>query len=164
MQLAVIEAFRNIGGISDANSTEFDKNTKNPVICLITEWENNEGAVERRTSECDLGGTLRVGSYKANLANGSVAMQAYGTGIIQERHRHRYEFNLPKFGALADELGIVITGRSPDGLLTEVIERKDHPWFVAVQFHPEFKSRPLCPHPLFVSFINSAKTKRFSKV
>jgi CTP synthase len=156
MQLAIIESFRNVAGVTDANSTEFDPNTTSPVISLITEWTKNDGSKEHRTRGDNLGGTLRLGRYPCELVNGSIAHQAYQQDTIQERHRHRYEFNAPKYKEQAEKLGIMVTGRSPDGTLTEIIERKDHPWFVAVQFHPEFTSKPIEGHPLFVSFVKSA--------
>jgi CTP synthase len=156
MQLAIIESFRNIAGVKDANSTEFDATTSSPVISLISEWVQNDGSTAKRSANMDLGGTLRVGQYPCDLVSGSIAQRAYQCNLIHERHRHRYEFNLPMFGAKAQEIGISVVGRSPDGELAEIIERTDHPWFVAVQFHPEFKSRPLEGHPLFVSFVKSA--------
>ncbi|GHS92321.1 CTP synthase [Alphaproteobacteria bacterium] len=155
MQLALIEVFRNIAHV-EANSTEFDPETPNPVISLITEWKNNDGTLSKRHAKVDLGGTLRVGAYPCLLAEGSKAREAYQTDHISERHRHRYEFNLPEFGETLKDLGLTISGTSPDGRLTEIIERTDHPWFVGVQFHPEFKSRPIEPHPLFASFIQAA--------
>ncbi|MDR1907265.1 MAG: CTP synthetase, partial [Holosporales bacterium] len=114
------------------------------------------GSKAKRSQGVDLGGTLRVGLYPCELAAGSIAQRAYGEARVSERHRHRYEFNAPQFGERASEIGITVSGLSPDGALTEIIERRDHPWFVAVQFHPEFKSRPLKGHPLFVSFVKGA--------
>ncbi|MDR1208059.1 MAG: CTP synthase [Holosporales bacterium] len=160
MQLAIIESFRNIAGVKDANSTEFDPDTNAPVISLISEWTKNDGSKERRTKDTNLGGTLRLGQYPCDLVKGSFAHKAYQQDTIQERHRHRYEFNAPKYKEQAEQLGLVVTGSSPDGTLTEIIEHKNHPWFVAVQFHPEFKSTPIDGHPLFVSFIKSATTRK----
>jgi CTP synthase len=160
MQLAVIESFRNIANLKDANSTEFNRATPNPVISLITEWTKTDGKKELRDNESDLGGTLRLGLYACNLEPCSISHKAYRQDSIQERHRHRYEFNAPKYGKLAEEIGLVVSGVSPDGTLTEIIERRDHPWFVAVQFHPEFKSKPLEGHPLFVSFIARAMEQK----
>lgn len=156
MQLAIIESFRNIAGIVNANSTEFDADTEAPVISLISEWTKNDGTKELRTKDANIGGSLRLGQYPCELIKGSLAHNAYQQDTIQERHRHRYEFNAPKYRKQAEQLGITVTGCSPDGALTEIIERKDHPWFVAVQFHPEFKSKPIGGHPLFVSFVKNA--------
>lgn len=153
MQLAIIETFRNIAHLEDANSTEFNPHTQNPVISLISEWENSDGSITQRNKKGLLGGTLRVGAYSCQLSRDSLAFSAYKQEIIYERHRHRYEFNNPKFRKKAEQIGLVITGCSTNEKLIEIIERKDHPWFVAVQFHPEFKSRPLNPHPLFVSLV-----------
>lgn len=155
MQLAVIEAFRNLGGVQDADSTEFNPQTEHPVISLISEWTQADGSKAQRTEASPLGGTLRLGAYPCHLAEGTFAREAYGQAVIQERHRHRYEFN-PGFREQAEKLGLVMAGCSEDQRLTEIVERKDHPWFVAVQFHPEFKSRPLAPHPLFVNFVKAA--------
>jgi CTP synthase len=154
MQLAVIEATRNIANIDDATSSELDPHSGTHVVGLMTEWEK-EGTLLKRSSQCDLGGTMRLGSYPCALQKGSLAEKAYGESNIQERHRHRYEVNL-YFKDVFEKAGIVFSGMSPDGVLPEIIERNDHPWFVAVQFHPEFKSKPLTPHPLFVGFVKAA--------
>lgn len=160
MQCAVIEFARNVCGLN-ANSTEFDPNTKEPVIYLMEEWYDfRKGKVERRSKTCDKGGTMRLGAYPCLLSPDSKAYQAYNTMEISERHRHRYEFN----NAYRDILtahGMKISGQSPDGQLVEIIEIEDHPWFLGCQFHPEFKSRPIEPHPLFRAFIGaSLKEKR----
>ncbi len=154
MQMAVIEAARSLGGIRDANSTEFGE-TKEPVVGLLTEWmRGNE--LEIRRSEGDLGGTMRLGAYKATLKPGSRIAGIYGGTEISERHRHRYEVNTHYREGL-EEHGLSFAGMSPDGLLPETIEYEDHPWFIGVQYHPELKSRPFEPHPLFASFIAAAK-------
>ncbi|MBU6235903.1 MAG: CTP synthase [Alphaproteobacteria bacterium] len=153
MQMAVIEGVRNLCGIKDANSTEFGP-CKEPVVGLMTEWvKGNEK--ESRDANTDLGGTMRLGAYIAHLKKGSRVAQAYGATEISERHRHRYEVNT----AYKDRLeakGMVFSGMSPDGRLPEIVEYPDHPWFVGVQYHPELKSKPFDPHPLFVSFIKAA--------
>ena len=154
MQMAVIEAARSLGGIKDANSTEFGE-TKEPVVGLLTEWmRGNE--LEIRRSEGDLGGTMRLGAYKATLKPGSRIAGIYGDTAISERHRHRYEVNT-RYREGLEEHGLSFAGMSPDGLLPETIEYEDHPWFIGVQYHPELKSRPFEPHPLFASFIAAAK-------
>jgi CTP synthase len=153
MQMAVIEAARNLAGVSEANSTEFGA-TKEPVVGLLTEWlKGNE--LQRREKGGNLGGTMRLGAYPAKLAKGSRVADIYGTTDISERHRHRYEVNTAYRERLEDK-GIRFSGMSPDGVLPEIIEYPDHPWFVGVQFHPELKSRPFEPHPLFASFIGAA--------
>ena len=153
MQMAVIEAARNLAGIEDANSTEFGA-AKEPVVGLLTEWlKGNER--ERREAGGNLGGTMRLGAYPAKLAKGSRVSEIYGSTDISERHRHRYEVNTAYKDRLEQE-GMLFSGMSPDGILPEIIEYPDHPWFVGVQFHPELKSRPFDPHPLFASFIGAA--------
>jgi CTP synthase len=153
MQMAVIEAARNLAGIEDANSTEFGA-TSEPVVGLLTEWlRGNER--ERREAGGNLGGTMRLGAYPATLARGSRVSEIYGATAISERHRHRYEVNTAYKDRL-EEKGMRFSGMSPDGILPEIIEYPDHPWFVGVQFHPELKSRPFEPHPLFSSFIGAA--------
>jgi CTP synthase len=153
MQMAVIEAARNLAGIEDANSTEFGA-TKEPTVGLLTEWlKGNE--LQRRDKGGNLGGTMRLGAYPAKLAKDSRVADIYGTADISERHRHRYEVNT----AYKDRLeanGMRFSGMSPDGVLPEIVEYPDHPWFIGVQFHPELKSRPFEPHPLFSSFIGAA--------
>ena len=153
MQMAVIEAARNLAGIKDAGSTEFGA-TPTPVVGLMTEWMK-EGQKERRSANGDLGGTMRLGAFDCIISPNSRARQIYGTGHISERHRHRYEVNLNYEGVLA-RAGLVFSGKSPDGLLPEIMELSDHPWFIGVQFHPELKSKPFDPHPLFTSFIRAA--------
>ncbi len=153
MQMAVVEAARNLCGLSGANSTEFGP-TSDPVIGLMTEWmRGNE--LEQRRAGGDLGGTMRLGAYPAVLARGSRVGEIYGRTEISERHRHRYEVNTAYKGRL-EQHGMRFCGMSPDGLLPEIIEYADHPWFVGVQFHPELKSRPFAPHPLFSSFVEAA--------
>ncbi|WCT78236.1 CTP synthase [Novosphingobium humi] len=153
MQMACIEGARNTAGIADASSTEFGE-TKEPVVGIITEWMSEEG-LQQRTAETDLGGTMRLGAYEAKLAGNSHVAAIYGSETISERHRHRYEVNSHYREAL-EQGGLVFSGMSPDGLLPEIVERPDHPWFVGVQFHPELKSRPFEPHPLFAGFIGAA--------
>ncbi|MBS7545480.1 CTP synthase [Ancylobacter oerskovii] len=153
MQMAVIEATRNLAGITEANSTEFGP-TSEPVVGLLTEWlRGNE--LEKRGLDTDLGGTMRLGAYPAALAEGSRVAQVYGATEISERHRHRYEVNL-RYRERLEACGMLFSGTSPDGLLPEIIEYPDHPWFIGVQYHPELKSRPFQPHPLFASFIGAA--------
>jgi CTP synthase len=153
MQMAVVEAARNLCGIEDANSTEFGA-TNNPVVGLMTEWmKGNE--LQQRAAGGDLGGTMRLGAYQAVLARGSRAAEIYNSNSISERHRHRYEVNTGYKDRL-EQHGMRFAGMSPDGLLPEMIEYQDHPWFIGVQFHPELKSRPFAPHPLFASFIGAA--------
>jgi CTP synthase len=153
MQMAVIEAARNLCGIAAANSSEFGA-TSEPVVGLMTEWlKGNE--LQKRGVNGDLGGTMRLGAYAALLERGSVAEHIYGTSKISERHRHRYEIN-SAYRARLEQHGMRFSGMSPDGLLPEVVEYADHPWFIGVQFHPELKSRPFAPHPLFASFIEAA--------
>jgi CTP synthase len=153
MQMAIVEAARNLCGIEDANSTEFGA-TPNPVVGLMTEWmKGNE--LQTRAAGGNLGGTMRLGAYPAMLTRGSRAADIYGSASISERHRHRYEVNTGYKDRL-EQHGMRFAGMSPDGLLPEMIEYQDHPWFIGVQFHPELKSRPFAPHPLFASFIGAA--------
>jgi CTP synthase len=156
MQMAVIEAVRNVAGVTGASSTEFGP-TPNPVVGLMTEWIKGNQRVMRAEGG-DLGGTMRLGAYDAVLAAGSKIAEIYGAQSISERHRHRYEVNINYRDAI-EGAGLKITGMSPDGVLPEVVERRDHPWFVGVQFHPELKSRPFAPHPLYASFIAAAKVQ-----
>ena len=153
MQMACIEGARNTAGVASASSTEFGETTE-PVVGIITEWMSEEG-LQSRESDGDLGGTMRLGAYPATLAHNSHAAALYGSTEISERHRHRYEVNSHYRDAL-EKGGLVFSGMSPDGLLPEIVERPDHPWFVGVQFHPELKSRPFEPHPLFAGFIAAA--------
>jgi CTP synthase len=153
MQMAVLEAARNLCAIEQANSTEFGP-TSEPVVGLMTEWlKGNE--LQIRAAGGDLGGTMRLGAYDAVLTRGSRVADIYGTTEISERHRHRYEVNTGYKGRL-EQRGMRFSGMSPDGILPEIIEYEDHPWFIGVQFHPELKSRPFEPHPLFASFIGAA--------
>ena len=153
MQMACIESARNLAGITDASSTEFGP-TQQPLVGMITEWMGAEG-LEKREAGGDMGGTMRLGAYDATLKGNSVVSSIYGGTEISERHRHRYEVNTAYQTALEDN-GLIFSGMSPDGTLPEIVERPDHPWFVAVQFHPELKSKPFDPHPLFASFIAAA--------
>jgi CTP synthase len=153
MQMAVVEAARNLCGVAEANSTEFGA-TPEPVVGLMTEWvKGNE--LHRRARDSDLGGTMRLGAYPAILQRGSKVAEIYGTTEISERHRHRYEVNTNYRGRL-EQHGMRFSAMSPDGVLPEMIEYADHPWFIGVQFHPELKSRPFEPHPLFASFVGAA--------
>ncbi|MFN3553158.1 MAG: CTP synthase, partial [Novosphingobium meiothermophilum] len=153
MQMACIEGARNTAGIAGASSTEFGP-TDEPVVGIITEWMTPEG-LEKRSEGGDLGGTMRLGAYQARLAGNSRVASIYGTTEISERHRHRYEVNVA-YRERLEQGGLVFSGMSPDGLLPEIVERPDHPWFIGVQFHPELKSRPFEPHPLFAGFIAAA--------
>ena len=153
MQMACVEGARNLAGIEKASSTEFGP-TEEPVVGIITEWMSAEG-VQKREAGGDLGGTMRLGAYDAKLDGNSVVSSIYGSTDISERHRHRYEVNTGYRDAL-EKGGLVFSGMSPDGMLPEIVERPDHPWFVGVQFHPELKSKPFDPHPLFASFIAAA--------
>jgi len=153
MQMACIEAARNQAGITEASTTEFGE-TAEPVVGMITEWMSDEG-LQQRASGGDLGGTMRLGAYPAALAGNSVVRSIYGSDSISERHRHRYEVNVHYRDAL-ERAGLMFSGMSPDGQLPEIVERPDHPWFIGVQFHPELKSRPFEPHPLFAGFIEAA--------
>ena len=153
MQMAVIETARNLGGLAKAGSTEFGA-CDEPVVGLLTEWTHGD-VVEQRDAASEKGGTMRLGAYDCTLANGSRTAGIYGRRDISERHRHRYEVNINYRGVLEDS-GMRIAGLSPDGELPEIVERPEHPWFVGVQFHPELKSKPLDPHPLFTSFIAAA--------
>jgi CTP synthase len=153
MQMACIEAARNTAGIKNANSTEFGP-TKEPIVGLMTEWtKGNEK--ETRKANGDMGGTMRLGAYPAQLTRGSRIADIYGSTRISERHRHRYEVNM-NYRKVLEANGLLFSGMSPDGTLPEIVERTDHPWFIGVQFHPELKSKPFEPHPLFASFIEAA--------
>jgi CTP synthase len=155
LQVAVIEFARNVLGLKDAHSTEFDRNTEHPVIALITEWRDRAGTVEKRSAESDLGGTMRLGAQASILKKASLAREIYASDKIAERHRHRFEVNngyLKRF----EEKGLVFSGMSEDGLV-EIIELPSHPWFFASQFHPEFTSNPRDGHRLFTSFVNAAR-------
>lgn len=153
MQLSVIEAARNLCDIKDANTSEFQDGVNN-IVGLMTQWQK-DGNTQKRAINGDLGGTMRLGSYESILKEGSKAHKAYGTRTIHERHRHRYEVSTSHKDQL-EAKGLIFTGLSPDGKLTEIVEHEGHPWFVAVQFHPEFKSRPFKPHPLFLGLVEAA--------
>ncbi|SFV76605.1 CTP synthase [hydrothermal vent metagenome] len=155
MQVAVIEYARNMANMADANSTEFDKNTPYPVVGLITEWQDEDGSVQTRDEDSDLGGTMRLGGQECALIDGTNSREIYGNDVITERHRHRYEVNNQLIEKI-EAAGLTISGRSIDGTLVEMVEIKDHPWFVACQFHPEFTSSPRDGHPLFEGFIKAA--------
>ena len=161
MQIAIIEFARDVCGLTDAHSTEFDHDTKNPVIGLVTEWQDATGAVQKRNSASDKGGTMRVGAQKAALKTGSLAAAVYGSIEINERHRHRYEVN-SNYVAQFEAKGLVVSGRSAVQDLVEVMEypTATHPWFVGVQYHPEFNSTPRGGHPLFKAFVGAAMTYR----
>src|SRR5678815_4309379 len=153
MQMACIEGARNTAGIPEASTTEFGEASE-PVVGIITEWMSPEG-LQKRNAETDLGGTMRLGAYAAKLGHNSKVAEQYGTTDISERHRHRYEVNVHYRDAL-EKGGLIFSGMSPDGELPEIVERPDHPWFIGVQFHPELKSRPFNPHPLFAGFVDAA--------
>ena len=156
MQLAVVEFARNIAKIEGAHSVEFDPNTPHPVIYLMTEWfDFRSGKVEKRDQNSDMGGTLRLGAYPCTLKEGTHAAAAYGNEEISERHRHRYEFN-NAYREQLEEAGLIVSGTSPDNTLVEIVELADHPWFLGCQFHPEFQSKPMKPHPLFRDFIKAS--------
>jgi len=155
MQLAVIEFARNVVGLAGANSTEFDPDTPHPVIALITEWQDRDGRIERRSEKSDLGGTMRLGAQQAVLEAGSLARKIYGTDIISERHRHRYEVNNQYIGRLKEK-GLRVSGLTQAEQLCEVIELAGEGWFIGCQFHPEFTSTPRAGHPLFKAFVEAA--------
>ncbi|MCX7829623.1 MAG: CTP synthase, partial [Acidobacteria bacterium] len=149
MQVATIEYSRNVLGLKDATSTEFDKTTKNPIFYKLRDLLGDE----------TFGGNMRLGKYDCIIKEGTTAEKAYGTKLISERHRHRYEFN-PAYKDLLEQKGLTISGISPDNKFIEIVEIKDHPWFLGCQFHPEFKSKPLSPHPLFRDFIKASYQNR----
>jgi CTP synthase len=159
MQMAVIEAARHLADLGDAGSEEFDheagKKRFTPVVYHLKEWVQGNYKVTR-TAEDDKGGTMRLGAYDAVLAEGSRVAEVYGSTAIEERHRHRYEVDI-KYREALETQGLMFSGMSPDGRLPEIVEVKDHPWFIGVQFHPELKSKPFEPHPLFRDFIRAAK-------
>jgi CTP synthase len=158
LHAAIIDFARNVAGLENANSSEVNPNTQHPVIGLITEWTNESGDLETRDADSDLGGTMRMGEQECCLSSESLTREVYGAASIKERHRHRYEVN-PNYVEQLEEAGLRIAGRSMDKSLVEVIELKDHPWFIASQFHPEFTSTPRDGHPLFTSFIEAALVK-----
>ncbi len=156
MQIAVIEFARNVAGIPDAHSSEFNEFTAHPVIYLMLEWYDEQTqTIQKRDAGSDKGATMRLGAYRCSLEPDTLAEKAYGSTEISERHRHRYEFNNAYKESLREK-GLVISGLSPNGELVEIVELKDHPWFLGCQFHPEFKSRPMDPHPLFREFVRAA--------
>ncbi|MEO8559784.1 MAG: CTP synthase, partial [Rhodospirillales bacterium] len=154
MQMAVIEAARNLLGLEGASSTEFGP-CDEPVVGLMTEWMRGN-MLERRNSKGDLGGSMRLGAYEAMLKPGTMVHDIYGLDSISERHRHRYEVNI-NYRDRLEQVGLRFSGMSPDGVLPEIVEIPGHPWFIGVQYHPELKSRPFEPHPLFTSFVKAAK-------
>lgn len=155
MQVAVIEYARHMANMGDANSTEFNEDTPYPVVGLITEWQEEDGSFQTRDEDSDLGGTMRLGGQECALVKGTNAREVYGKEVVTERHRHRYEVNNQLISKI-EKAGLTISGRSIDGTLVEMVEIKDHPWFIACQFHPEFTSSPRDGHPLFESFIKAA--------
>jgi CTP synthase len=155
LQVAVIEAARNLAGLEGAMSTEFNKATPYPVVALITEWQTGAGSVEQRDEESEMGGTMRLGAQQVSLAEDSLAATSYGATSIEERHRHRYEVN-NNYRATLEEAGMRFSGTSVDDLV-EMVEIPDHPWFLASQFHPEFTSNPRDGHPLFTGFVSAAR-------
>lgn len=165
MQMAVVEFARNVLGQRDATSTEFGpykgRDARGSIVGLMTEWKKGK-SVEKRSDQGDLGGTMRLGAYECKLAKGSLAQRIYGKQAISERHRHRYEVNAA-YREQLEKSGLIISGLSPTGELPEIVELRDHPWFIGVQFHPELKSRPFAPHPIFASFVEAA-IKRAAKM
>ena len=155
LQVAVIEFARNVAGLENAHSTEFEPSTPHPVIALITEWQDRSGVTKERTEDSDLGGSMRLGAQTCRLSAGSMAREIYASDEVFERHRHRYEFN-NRYLEQLEEAGLRFSGRSEDGLV-EVVELPEHPWFLACQFHPEFTSNPRAGHPLFTSFVSAAR-------
>jgi len=156
MQVAVIDYARHVAGLTQAHSTEFDENTPDPVIALITEWQQEDGSVEKRDEQTELGGSMRLGAQSCRLSESSLIEKMYAKELIQERHRHRYEFN-NNYMQVLESAGLSITGKSIDDKLVEVVEVQSHPWFVACQFHPEFTSTPRDGHPLFTGFVQAAR-------
>ena len=159
MQAAVVDVARHLAGLAGANTTENDRNCEHPVIALITEWRTAAGDVERRNEASDLGGTMRLGLQEARIKPGTKAREIYGKDVVAERHRHRYEFN-NRYRTQIEDAGLVISAKSMDDLLVEMIELPNHPWFVACQAHPEFLSTPRDGHPLFIGFIRAAREKK----
>jgi CTP synthase len=155
MQVAVIEYARDVAGLKQAHSSEFDINTPDPVIGLITEWKDHKGKIEQRNEDSDLGGTMRLGGQICQIVPGTLAHKVYQRDSVLERHRHRYEFN-NQYLDLLTKAGLIISGKSADGTLVEMVELADHPWFLGCQFHPEFTSGPRDGHPLFTDYIRAA--------
>jgi CTP synthase len=162
LHAAIIEFARNVAEIPGANTTEIEPGAVSPVIGLITEWVDEQGVVETRDADSDLGGTMRMGEQTCLLSQGSISRAVYGSELIKERHRHRYEVN-PRFIAQLEQAGLRVAGTSEDQSLVEVIELVDHPWFVACQFHPEFTSTPREGHPLFTDFVQAALAEQESR-
>ncbi|HLT03765.1 MAG TPA: CTP synthase [Pseudomonas sp.] len=159
MQAAVVDFARHVAGLEGANSTENDRQSPHPVIGLITEWRTKTGEVERRSEDSDMGGTMRLGLQEQRLKPGTKARELYGKDVVAERHRHRYEFN-NRYRTQLEEAGLVISAKSMDDLLVEMVELADHPWFIACQAHPEFQSTPRTGHPLFIGFVRAAREKK----
>ena len=155
LHAAVIEFARNVVGLSEAHSTEFEPDTPHPVIALITEWRDQSGITQERDEGSELGGSMRLGAQECKLKPGSRTAEAYGSEVVRERHRHRYEFNNGYLDQLTEK-GMVFSGFSVDGLV-ETVEIPGHPWFIASQFHPEFTSNPRDGHPLFTGFVTAAR-------
>jgi len=156
MQAAVVDVARHLAGLEGANSTENDKQSPHPVIGLITEWRSQTGEIQRRSGESDLGGTMRLGLQEQRIKPGTLAHRSYGKDVVGERHRHRYEFN-NRYRTQLEDAGLVISAKSMDDLLVEMVELPEHPWFLACQAHPEFLSTPRSGHPLFIGFIRAAR-------
>jgi CTP synthase len=163
MQAAVVDFARNCADLSGANSTENDRACSHPVIALITEWRTASGELERRSESSDMGGSMRLGAQPCRLKAGSLARRLYGEDVIRERHRHRYEFN-NLYRQQLEDAGLLISGKSIDDLLVEIVEIADHPWFLACQFHPEFTSTPRDGHPLFIGFVRAAREYKARRV
>jgi CTP synthase len=163
LHAAVVDFARHVAGLEGANSTENDKQAAHPVIALITEWRTSSGDVERRDETSDLGGTMRLGAQECRLKAGTLARELYGSDVVKERHRHRYEFN-NLYRQQFEDAGLVIAGKSMDDLLVEMVELKDHPWFLTCQFHPEFTSTPRDGHPLFQGFVRAARAQRAKRL
>jgi CTP synthase len=159
MQAAVVDILRHKGGLPGANTTEIDRQCVDPAIALITEWRTASGEIERRSEDSDMGGTMRLGLQGCRLKPGTLAHKLYGKDVVSERHRHRYEFN-NSYRDAVENAGMTISAQSMDGLLVEMVELPDHPWFLACQAHPEFLSTPRYGHPLFTGFIEAARRKK----
>jgi CTP synthase len=160
MQLAVIEFARHVCGLTEAHSSEFNRETPDPIICLLKEWyDYQKKSIQRRDEASELGGTMRLGEYPCDITEGTFAFEAYRKQNIFERHRHRFEFNNP-YRELVVKNGMVLSGICPDADLVEIVELPGHPWFLGCQFHPEFKSRPMDPHPLFKAFIKASLQRK----
>jgi CTP synthase len=156
MQAAVVDVARHLAGLAGANTTENERHCQHPVIGLITEWRTATGDVERRSEDSDLGGTMRLGLQECRLKHGTKAREMYGKDVVAERHRHRYEFN-NRYRTQIEDAGLVISAKSMDDTLVEMVELPGHPWFVACQAHPEFLSTPRDGHPLFIGFVRAAR-------